>query len=56
MMMFILSLYLGTDVFRIIANYVSFLLPLAMTSVMYALVYTNNFTDHDRMSIIGKVR
>lgn len=43
MMMFILSVYLGTDAASIVMNYVSFLIPLFATSAMYAGLYVNNF-------------
>ncbi len=43
MMMFLLSVYLGTSVWDIIRNYVTFLIPLAVTSAMYGILYANNF-------------
>lgn len=43
MMMFVLSVYLGNSVSEIILTYVSFLVPLFATSVVYGAIYTNNF-------------
>ena len=51
MMMFLLSVYLGNDVERIIVNYLSFLIPLLVTSVMYGFLYANNFENTDRRMI-----
>lgn len=51
MMMFLLSVYLGNDVVRIIQNYLAFLIPLLMTSMMYGFVYANNFENEDREAI-----
>lgn len=51
MMMFLLSVYMGNDVERIILNYLSFLVPLLVTSVMYGLLYANNFENADRRII-----
>lgn len=47
MMMFLLSVYLGNDVWRIIRTYLTFMIPLLCTSVMYGIVYTNNFESAD---------
>ena len=43
MMMFVLSVYLGTNAADIVMNYVSFLVPLFATSAVYAALYVNNF-------------
>ena len=43
MMMFVLSVYLGTNAFEIVMNYVSFLVPLFATTAVYAGLYVNNF-------------
>ncbi len=43
MMMFILSVYLGNSVTEIILTYISFLVPLLATSIVYGAIYTNNF-------------
>ncbi|MDO5853132.1 MAG: hypothetical protein Q4Q62_03560 [Thermoplasmata archaeon] len=51
MMMFVLSVYLGNDVGTIINNYLSFLVPLLATSLMYGMLYANNFEIGDRESI-----
>lgn len=44
MMMFIISLYFGFSLWNIIDNYLDFLIPLILTSAMYAFVYANNFS------------
>lgn len=44
MMMFIISLYFGFSLSAIIDNYLDFLIPLVLTSAMYAFVYANNFS------------
>lgn len=44
MMMFLLSLYFGHDVFSILFNYVAYLLPLIFISCSFAFIYTNNFS------------
>ncbi|MGN0098975.1 MAG: hypothetical protein ACI38Y_06595 [Candidatus Methanomethylophilaceae archaeon] len=44
MMMFIISLYFGFSLWDIIDNYLDFLIPLVLTSAMYAFVYANNFS------------
>lgn len=51
MMMFLLSVYLGNDALSIIKNYIMFLVPLLLTSVMYGGLYCNNFERIDRESI-----
>lgn len=43
MMMFILSVYLGNSVSGIIMTYISFLVPLLATSIVYGALYANNF-------------
>ena len=43
MMMFVLSVYLGTNAADIVMNYVSFLVPLFATSAVYAALDVNNF-------------
>lgn len=43
MLMLVLSLYLGRDLVQIVMSYVSFLIPLFVTSVIYGTVYGNNF-------------
>ncbi|MDO5861608.1 MAG: hypothetical protein Q4Q58_02250 [Thermoplasmata archaeon] len=48
MMMFLLSVYLGNDVGAIINNYLSFLVPLLVTSVMYGTLYVSFFEVRDR--------
>ncbi len=54
MMMFFLSVYMGNDVARIVFNYVTFLIPLLVTAVMYGLLYTNNFEKEDREEICAR--
>lgn len=44
MMMFIISLYFGFSLSAIIDNYLDFLIPLVLTSAMYAFVYANNYS------------
>lgn len=56
MMMFLLSVYLGNDAFSIILNYVLFLVPLLLTSIMYGVLYTNNFEREDRAIICGRCK
>lgn len=51
MMMFLLSVYLGNDVERIVMNYLAFLIPLLATSLMYGFLYANNFENADRRII-----
>lgn len=51
MMMFLISVYMGNDVERILFNYLSFLIPLLVTSLMYGLLYVNNFENTDRRVI-----
>ncbi len=51
MMMFFLSVYMGNDIGRIVYNYVTFLVPLLVTAVMYGVLYTNNFEKADREEI-----
>lgn len=51
MMMFLISVYMGNDVERILFNYLSFLIPLLATSLMYGLLYVNNFENTDRRVI-----
>ncbi len=43
MMMFVLSVYLGNSITGIAMSYISFLVPLFATSVMYGAFYANNF-------------
>ena len=43
MMMFVLSVYLGTNALEIVKNYISFLVPLFATTAVYAGLYVNNF-------------
>ena len=45
-MMFLLSLYFGHDILTILMNYALYLLPLLVISVMYALMFSNNFSGH----------
>lgn len=47
MMMFLLSVYLGNDVWSIIRNYITFMVPLMCTSTMYGALYTNSFEPTD---------
>lgn len=56
MMMFMLSVYLGNDVVGIVSNYISFMIPLLVTSVMCGVIYTNNFERTDREHICESVR
>ncbi len=51
MMMFVLSMYLGYDILDLVKNYLMFLLPLLMTSIVYGMLYANNFLDTDRDTI-----
>ena len=52
MMMFILSVYLGNSVTEIIRTYVSFLVPLLATSIVYGAIYANNFD----IQVCGDIR
>ncbi len=45
MMMFLLSVYLGNDIFYILKNYILYLVPLVATAVMYSFIYSNNFVE-----------
>ncbi len=54
MMMFFLSVYMGNDIARIVFNYVTFLVPLLVTAVMYGFLYTNNFEKEDREEICAR--
>ena len=54
MMMFVLSVYLGNSVTEIIRSYLSFLVPLLATSVVYAAIYVNNFDTNVCESICEK--
>ena len=54
MMMFLLSVYMGNDVGRIVYNYVTFLVPLLVTAMMYGALYTNNFEKADREEICAR--
>ena len=54
MMMFFLSVYMGNDVARIVYNYVTFLVPLLVTAMMYGALYTNNFEKADREEICAR--
>ena len=54
MMMFVLSVYLGNSVTEIIRSYVSFLVPLLATSIVYAAIYVNNFDTNVCESICEK--
>ena len=51
MMMFLLSVYLGNDASKIVMNYLMFLVPLLITSMMYGFLYCNNFEKEDREKI-----
>ncbi len=51
MMMFILSIYMGNSIIDIIKVYVSFLLPLLVTSMIYGAFYANSFHENVRDSI-----
>ncbi len=51
MMMFLLSLYLDNDVHDIVRTYLNFLIPLMVTSIVYACLYTNNFEKKDNKTI-----
>lgn len=52
MMMFLLSVYLGNNAADIIMNYIVFLVPLLLTSVMYGTLYSNNFEKYDKERIV----
>lgn len=52
MMMFLLSVYLGNNAADIIMNYIVFLVPLLLTSVMYGTLYCNNFEKYDKERIV----
>ncbi len=56
MMMFLLSVYLGNNAFSILLNYALFLVPLLLTSIMYGVLYTNNFEREDRAIICERCR
>lgn len=43
MMMFVLSVYLGNSVTEIIYSYISFMIPLFITSLIYSTIYVNSF-------------
>lgn len=45
-MMFLLSLYFGNDVLSILSNYLLYLVPLFLVSIMYALMFSNNYNSH----------
>lgn len=47
MMMFMLSVYLGNNIIEIIGNYVAFIIPLLIMSIMYGILYANNFQKYD---------
>lgn len=51
MMMFVLSVYLGNSIADIIRTYVSFLIPLFATSLIYGAIYVNNFDMGVRSAI-----
>ncbi len=51
MMLLILTLYLGNDIFDIVRVYLSFLVPLLVISFTYGALYTNSFHASVRDSI-----
>lgn len=49
-----LSLYYGHSLLEIMSMYITFLVPLLLLSIMYALMYVNNFSDPLKVSVLRR--
>ena len=54
MMLFLISVYFGNNVWDIIRNYILFLFPLGAAAIMYAALYSNNFSRGLRDTILRR--
>ena len=54
MMMLVLSVYFGFNFIDIMQTYIVFLVPLVLTTIVYSLIYANNFSEPMKVSIVER--